>query len=106
MASSLLMVDKSPSVDDLHSLLSKVTLSALFSWPSCVVEATLGMPKSYESKTWGLKNNQQVSYNEYGIANTWTWCTAVPTWGFLPLIMIVAPWRGLAAAVCYKSISF
>ena len=92
MASSLLMVDKSSSVDDLHSLLSKVTFSAVFSWPSCVVEATLGMQKSYESKTWGLKNNQQVSYNEYGIANTcikiahiMLWCTAVPTWGFLPL---------------------
>ena len=50
MASSLFMVDKSPSVDDLHSLLSKVTFSVLFSWPSCEVEATLGMSKSYQSK--------------------------------------------------------
>ena len=51
MASSRLIVEKSPSVDDLHSLLRKVTLSALFSWYSCDVEATLGMVEPYNHKT-------------------------------------------------------
>ena len=51
MASSRLIVDKSPSVDDLHSLLSKVTFSVLLSWSSCDVEATLGMVESYNNKT-------------------------------------------------------
>ena len=51
MASSRLIVEKSPSVDDLHSLLSKVTLSVLFSWYSCDVEATLGTVESYNNKT-------------------------------------------------------
>ena len=51
MASSRLIVDKSPSVDDLHSLLSKVTFSVLLPWSSCDVEATLGMVESYNNKT-------------------------------------------------------
>ena len=51
MASSRLIVDKSPSVDDLHSLLSKVTFSVLLSWYSCDAEATLGMVESYNNKT-------------------------------------------------------
>ena len=49
MASSRLMVDKPPLVD-LHSLLKRVTLNfleevdpELLSWPSCDVEAVLGM---------------------------------------------------------------
>ena len=51
MASSRLIVDKSPSVDDLHSLLSKVTFSVLLPWSSCDVEATLGMVEYYNNKT-------------------------------------------------------
>ena len=51
MASSLLIVDKFPSVDDLHSLLSKVTCSFLFSWSSCDEETSLGMMESYNNKT-------------------------------------------------------
>ena len=51
MASSRLIVDKSPSVDDLHSLLSKVTFSVLLSWSSCDVEATLRLVESYNNKT-------------------------------------------------------
>ena len=51
MANSRLIVDKSPSVDDLHSLLSKVTFSVLLSWSSCDLEATLGMVESYNNKT-------------------------------------------------------
>ena len=50
MASSLLIVDKFPSVDDLHSLLSKVTFSILFSWSSCDEETSLGMMESYNNK--------------------------------------------------------
>ena len=51
MASSRLIVDKSPSVDDLHSLLSKVTFSVLFPWSSCDVEATPAIVESYNNKT-------------------------------------------------------
>ena len=51
MASSLLIVDKFPSVDDLHSLLSKVTFSILFSSSSCDEETSLGMMESYNNKT-------------------------------------------------------
>ena len=51
MASSWLIVDKSPLVDDFHSLLSKVTFSVMFSWSSCDVEATPGIVKSYNNKT-------------------------------------------------------
>ena len=51
MASSRLIVDKSPSVDDFHLLLSKVTFSVLFPWSSCDVEATPGIVESYNNKT-------------------------------------------------------
>ena len=50
MASSRLIVDKSPLVDDFHSLLSKVTFSVMFSWSSCDIQAILGIVKSYNNK--------------------------------------------------------
>ena len=51
MASSRLIVEKSPSADDLQSLLSKVTFSVLRLWSSCDVEATPGIVESYNKKT-------------------------------------------------------
>ena len=51
MASSRLIIDKPPSVDDFHSLLSKVTFSVLFSWFSCDVEVTPGIVEFYNNRT-------------------------------------------------------
>ena len=51
MASSRMVVDKFPSVNDLHSTLSKVTFSILFSWSSCDVEASVAMVESFNNKT-------------------------------------------------------
>lgn len=68
MASSRLIVDNSPSVDDFHSLLRRVTFSVLFSWPSCDVEATLGIVEFYNNKRRMLleKNWKTVTNHNYG----------------------------------------